>query len=157
MNIRIFKTVAGVGIFCAFFMCNPAFGQEHPEHPQSSKKQLDVKEFSEAVTDYVNNESKEHNGYFEVEDPVQKKTLKLKLEKVHDDRLSALGDDVYFVCADFKATDGNVYDIDIFMKGKDKHDLTATETKVHKQNGVPRYTWYEEDGVWKTKPVDVKK
>lgn len=157
MNIRIFKTVASVGIFCALFMCNPAFAQEHPEHPQSSKKQLDVKEFSEAVKDYVNKESKEHNGYFEVEDPVQKKTLKLKLDKVHEDRLSALGDDVYFVCADFTATDGNVYDIDIFMKGEDKDDLTATEIKVHKQNGVPRYTWYEEDGVWKTKPVDVKK
>jgi hypothetical protein len=156
MKTSIYRTVACVGILSFILAGNQAFGQEHPEHPQSSKKQLNVKEFSEAVKAYIDKESKKHDGYFEVEDPVQKKILKLKLEKVHNDRLSALGNDVYFVCADFKADDGNVYDIDIFMKGKSKDDLTATDTKVHKQNGTPRYTWYEEGGVWKTKGLDEK-
>jgi hypothetical protein len=137
-------------------MGNQTFGQEHPEHPKSSSKQLSVEELSEAVKIYIDNESKKQDGHFEVKDPVQKKTLKLKLEKVHDDRLSPLGNDVYFVCADFRATEGNVYEIDIFMKEKGKDDLTATDTKVHKQNGEPRYTWYEEGGVWKTKGLEEK-
>ena len=156
MKTLIYKTVACLGIFSFFLLGNQAFGQEHPEHPQSSKKQLNVKEFSEAVKAYIDKESQKHKGYFEVEDLTQKKTLKLKLEKVHDDRLSALGNDVYFVCADFKADDGNVYDIDIFMKGKSKDNLVATDTKVHKQNGTPRYSWYEEGGVWKTKGLNEK-
>jgi len=117
---------------------------------------LSIEELSEAVKNYIEMESQKQGGYFEVKDPVQKKTLKLKLEKVHDDRLSALGNDVYFVCADFQGTDGNTYDIDIFMKGKSKDDLTATDTKVHKQNGDPRYTWYEEGDVWKTKGLNEK-
>ena len=156
MKTSIYRTVACLGIFSISLIGNQAFGQEHPEHPQSNSKQLSVQELSEAVKVYVDNESKKHDGYIEVEDPVQKKTLKLKLEKVHDDRLSPLGNDVYFVCADFRATDGNVYDIDIFMKGKSKDDLAATDTKVHKQNGTPRYTWYEEGGVWKTKGLNEK-
>lgn len=154
MKTLVYKTVVFAGIFIFSLTGNNAVGQEHPEHPESSGKQLNVKEFSEAVKAYVEKESQRHDGYFEVDDPVQKKTLKLKLEKVHDDRLSALGNDVYFVCADFKATDGNIYDIDIFMKGKSKNDLAATDIKVHKQNGAPRYTWYEEGGVWKTKGLD---
>lgn len=154
MKTLVYKTFVFTGIFIFSLTGNNAVGQEHPEHPESSGKQLNVKQFSEAVKAYVEKESQRHDGYFEVEDPVQKKTLKLKLDKVHDDRLSALGNDVYFVCADFKATDGNIYDIDIFMKGKSKNSLIATDTKVHKQNGNARYTWYEEDGVWKTKGLD---
>ena len=156
MKTLIYKTVASLGIFSFSLMGNLAFGQEHPEHPKSSSKQLVVQELSEAVKIYIDDEYKKQDGYFEVEDSIQKKTLKLKLEKVHDDRLSPLGNDVYFVCADFKGTDGNVYDIDIFMKGKGKDDLIATDTKVHKQNGTPRYTWYEDGGVWKTKGLNEK-
>lgn len=156
MKTSIYKTVACLGIISFFLMGNLAFGQEHPEHPKSSSKQLSVQELSEAVKVYIDNESKKHDGYFDMEDPVLKKTLKLKLEKVHDDRISPLGNDVYFVCADFRATDGNVYDIDIFMKGKSKDDLAATDTRVHKQNGTPRYTWYEEEGIWKTKGLNEK-
>jgi hypothetical protein len=156
MKTLVYKTIFFVGIFFFFLASNEVIGQEHPEHPKSSSKQLSVGELSEAVKGYIDNESEKHDGYFEVEDPLQKKTLKLKLEKVHDDRLSALGNDVYFVCADFKGTDGNVYDIDIFMKGKSKDNLTATDIKVHKQNGKARYTWYEEGGVWKTKGLNEK-
>jgi len=135
-----------------------AVAQEHPkEHPQEQvkeqpkveKHELTIQELAEAVKEYINNESKKGKGYFLVQDDKQKKTLWLKLKKIHEDRLSPLGDDIYFVCADFKATDGNTYDVDIFMKGEDKESLKATEVIVHKDNGKPRYSWYEENGVWK--------
>ncbi len=130
---------------------------EHPEHPTEHKKaHLTIEEFADAVEHYVEDQSKDSDGFFIVRDSVNNKTLKCKLIKIHKERLAHLGDNEYFVCADFKADDGNTYDIDIFMQGTSKDDLKATRTLVHKDNGTPRYTWYEEDGVWKTKKVENK-
>ena len=76
------------------------------------------------------------------------KDLALDLVKVHDDRLSSLGDGKYFACVDMKATDGTTYDIDFFMSGR-PGAMKVTETSVHKVNGKPLYNWKEENGVWK--------
>jgi len=76
---------------------------------------------------------------------------------VHDEKLTSLSATVHFVCADFKNTDGLTYDIDIFMEGTDKENLKTTDVKVHKKSGKPRYAWYEEAGVWKTKEIAVAK
>ena len=131
--------------------------QEHPkEHPKGKSNQLTIQELSEAVKNYVEKKTGDNKGYFLVEDDQQNKALKLIFWKVKDDGLSGLGNDEYFVCADFQAADSTVYDVDIFMKGTNKNDLTATETKVHKVNGKPRYAWYEEKGVWKTKKMILK-
>ncbi len=128
---------------------------EHPEHPTEHKKaHLTIEEFADVVEAYIAEQSKDSEGFFVVEDTEHNKTLKCKLVKIHKERLANLGDNEFFVCADFKADDGNTYDIDIFMQGTSKDDLKATRTIVHKDNGNPRYTWYEEDGVWKTKKVE---
>lgn len=129
---------------------------EHPEHPKEAKAEevtLTVKELAVAVKEYIEMESEENDGYFSVKDDQQNKTLQLELTKVHEERLASLGNNVYFVCADFKGTDGNTYDIDIFMEGASKDDLEATDTSVHKMNGKERYTWHEEKGVWKKKSI----
>jgi hypothetical protein len=134
-----------------------SFAQEHPEHPEKSEEhptssaELSVEDLAVAVKDYVNDESEK--GYFIMKDEESGKKLKLTLDKVHKERLSALGDDTYFVCADFKGTDGNTYDVDIFMKGENKEALVATDRSVHKVNGKERYTWHEVDGVWKKKKL----
>ena len=142
--------------------CSPDMkkgNKEHPakegshEHPAKHKKaELTIVEFADAVDHYVAAQEKKSGGYFLVKDQKQNKVLKCKLEKIHKKRLASLGNNEYFVCADFKANDGNTYDIDIFMQGTSKDNLKATRTMVHKDNGTPRYTWYEEDGVWKTQP-----
>ena len=49
---------------------------------------------------------------------------------------------------------GKVYDLDVFMKGPDKDHLVFSKFMVHKEAGKERYTWYEQDGVWKTKSVE---
>ena len=64
------------------------------------------------------------------------------------DRLTGLGNDVYFACADFQASNGKVYDLDIFMNGKSSENLGVTKIIVHKEDGVQRYSWREKDGVW---------
>jgi len=87
-------------------------------------------------------------GAFLVIDPSTDKVLKLNLEKVHKERLSHVGDDVYFACADFNADNGKVYDLDIFLHGKNTDNLTVTEISVHKEDGNARYSWLEQDGVW---------
>ena len=87
-------------------------------------------------------------GAFLVIDPSTNEVLKLNLEKVHKERLSHVGDDVYFACADFNADDGKVYDLDIFLRGTNTDELTVTEISVHKEDGQARYGWQEEKGVW---------
>jgi hypothetical protein len=133
-------------------------GQEkHPkqqEHPADKKQAgLTKTELGAAIKAWVEKESAPNDGWLKVQDPVAQKTLQLKLEKVHDDRLSQVAPDVYFACADFVEKDGTKYDIDIFMQGKTKDDLQNTEVTVHKVNGKERYTWFEENGTWKKKPV----
>jgi hypothetical protein len=137
-----------------------AAAQEHPEHPKSGEHPegakragLSKSDLAGAIKGWADQDAAKHGGWVEVEDPAQKKTLYLKLEKVHEDRLSRVGEDTYFACADFVEKDGTKYDIDVFMKGKTKGDLKNTEVSVHKVNGKKRYTWYEKNGVWKKKPV----
>jgi hypothetical protein len=129
--------------------------QEHPEHPSNDakKESVTIEMLSKAINDYVQSDSKLKGGYFLVYDPVAEKPLRLTLDKVHEDKLATLGNDVYFACADFKAADGRVYDLDIFMKGGMGH-LEATDVSIHKVAGEPRYNWTQDNGVWKKVPVN---
>jgi hypothetical protein len=133
--------------------------EKHPEHPKkehpTDKKQagVDKADLAAAIRTWTETESARNGGWLKVDDPVQHKTLDLKLEKVHDDRLSQIGPNTYFACADFIEKDGTKYDIDVFMEGKAKDDLKETEVSVHKVNGKERYTWFEENGIWKKKPA----
>ena len=87
-------------------------------------------------------------GAFLVIDPTTDTVLKLKLEKVHKERLSHIGDDIYFACADFNAENGKVYDLDIFLHGTNTDNLTVSEISVHKEDGIARYGWQEKNGIW---------
>jgi hypothetical protein len=131
--------------------------QEHPEHPKKAeskehpdkgmgqKKDVSTADISAGIKKNIESESKK-DGKFHVNH--EGKDLALDLVKVHDDRLSGLGDGKYFACVDMKAADGTTYDIDFFMSGK-PGDMKVTETSVHKVNGKPLYNWKEESGVWK--------
>lgn len=125
---------------------------EHPEHPTNANEQKVTKaEISEGINKHISAETKESNDKkFHV--TYEGKNLALDLIKVHDDRLSALGEGKYFACVDMKATDGTTYDIDFFLNGK-PGDMKVTETSVHKINGKPLYNWKEENGVWKKVPT----
>ena len=141
----------------------PASAAEHPkEHPkgsaQSTATQSNVT--LDDVTAYVERYVKDNStgGVFSVTDDVANKKLSLTLDKVHRERLSQVGPDMYFVCADFKTTDGSkIYDIDLFVQGTSKDALTVVpgKTTVHKEDGKERYTWAlnEQTGNWEQKPV----
>jgi hypothetical protein len=129
-------------------------GSEHPD--ESSKSQsMTIEQFADAAKAHIEKEAKKHDGHFMVKDQKTGKKLKLDLEKVHRKRLSHLGDNRYFVCANFTSQDGTLYDVDIFMEGTKKSNLEeAGKPKVHKVEGEPRFTYYQENGVWKRKSVD---
>jgi hypothetical protein len=128
---------------------------EHPaEHPKETKpvaSPVTKEDMAAAVRNHV--KRKTRKGWMTLRDSATKQLLKLKLVKVHDDKLSKVGEDTYFACADFKASNGKTYDLDIFMKGKDAKGLAFTEVTVHKENGKERYTWKEEDGQWMKTPL----
>ncbi len=138
----------------------PGFAQEHPEHPKKKEetkkaehpkkgggKEVSMAEISAGIKKHIVTETKKSSdGKFHVQH--EGKDLTLDLVKVHDDRLSSLGEGKYFACVDMKAADGKTYDIDFFMSGK-PGNMKVTETSVHKIDGKPLYNWKEEGGVWK--------
>ena len=172
-SISIWKTIVspiGLGLLVAL----PLYAQEHPEHPtehptdapEQTEQTLQVvpqqteqvkqsaavtmAELSIAIKAFVALDCKLKGGVFLVRDLEANETLELTLDKVHDERLASLGGGVYFACADFQASDGNLYDLDMFMQeGKD--GLEMTEISVHKLNGEARYGWVEQDGIWTKK------
>ena len=127
---------------------NPA---EHPD--ETSVNPLTKDDLAKAIADYVKSQS-DKNEKFIVEDPKTGENLELTLLKVHKKRLSGVGDNLYFACADFKNQDGKVYDLDVFMEGETAEKLTFNKFSVHKEDNVERYGWQEEKGVWKK--VDLK-
>ena len=132
------------------------------EHPTGSKtatasitpkvqgEKITLQNLARAIESFVEADIN-LRGAFLVIDPSTDEVLKLNLEKVHKERLSHVGDDVYFACADFNADNGKVYDLDIFLRGKNTDELTVTEISVHKEDGTPRYSWKEENGIWSKK------
>lgn len=132
---------------------------EHPtEHPEGKKTapSLTKDELADAIEAYVSEQSAKTDGYFIVEDDKTGDQLKLKLDKVHRKRLANVGKDKYFACADFTTDAGKVYDLDVFMTGTTKDNLTFSEFSVHKVAGKERYTWHEIGGVWTKKPIGEK-
>lgn len=128
-------------------------GEEHPEEAEPQAVDLTLDELADAMEAWVASES-EATGYMEVDDPVTGETLQLTLDHVHRERLAHTDEQTYFACADFQAADGTLYDIDIFMQGPNAESLEATEVSVHKVDGEARYTWFEEDNIWKKQPVE---
>ena len=130
---------------------------EHPsEHPVEGevKAGLTKDELADAIEAHVNEIAVAQGGYFTVVDDKTGEKLELLIDKVHRERLSKVGEDLYFACADFVTPRGKVYDLDVFMKGKSKDDLVFHEFMIHKEAGKERYTWYEHGGIWKRESVN---
>ena len=124
---------------------------EHPEHPEYPSKKttpVSAQAVGKAVAEFIASDAKLKGGKFMVFDGTTNEVLQLDLLKIHMDRLTGIGNDTYFACADFQASNGKVYDLDIFMNGKTPDNLDVSEIIVHKEEGVQRYGWREEKGVW---------
>jgi hypothetical protein len=161
------RLIATLGVAATVGVWNPplSLAQEHPaEHPQTppkpeSKSNVTLEDVATYIEGYVKDKSA--NGLFSVTDKIAGKKLSLKLDKVHRERLSQVGPDMFFVCADFTTADGaHTYDLDFFVQGKSKDTLAVVEekTSIHKEDGKERYTWAfnAREGVWEQKPAGTK-
>ncbi len=122
---------------------------EHPEHPEEAIK-VDKETIAEAITNYVATDIELKGGYFFVYDPASETPLQLTLTKVHKERLAQVGENLFFACSDFDARSGKTFDLDFFMS-EDHGRLVVTEVMIHKEDGQPRYTWFQEGDIWKRK------
>ena len=127
-----------------FALCVGGCGsKEHPEKGADLNKKEELAKF---IEQHVN--GKAEAGKFTLKHPDTGKDLVLTLDRVHKDRLSQTAKDTYFACADFKDSDGKLYDLDFWVQGT-SGKMTVTETHLHKEQGKARYTWQEEEGMWK--------
>ena len=134
--------------FISLIILSAFLFSEHPEHPTTTKEpQLTIEELAISIEHYIRNDVNLKGGFF-VYDKDKKEILTLTLTKIHKERLSNIGGDTYFACADFSASNGNIYDVDIFMTGKSQSNLIVTEINVHKENGNARYLWENKQGIW---------
>jgi len=137
--------------FLLLFLFSALLFPEHPEHPEhpTTKKEpkLTIEQLAISIGNYIQNDVNLKGGFF-VYDKDKKEILTLTLTKIHKERLSNIGGDTYFACADFSASNGNIYDLDIFMTGKSQDNLVVTEINVHKENGEARYHWENQKGIW---------
>jgi hypothetical protein len=165
--LRLMITRLAVPLFILITAVMPLSAQEHPRPtqqsqgqqlpqpktgaPQDAMMQATMSDVSDGLKRFISGyAAKSPDNKFHI--PYQRKDLALDLVKVHDDRLSNLGENKYFACVDMKGTDGKIYDIDFFMTVRGS-TLNITGTSVHKINGKPLYNWKEQKGVWKKVPV----
>ncbi len=73
---------------------------EHPEHPTSKKVEVSVQAVGKAVAEFVASDANLKGGKFLVFDITANEVLELDLVKIHMDRLTGVGNDTYFACAD---------------------------------------------------------
>ena len=164
---KSFGLLAVITAIAFALLSGPAlYAQEHPtEHPTKAKKvkkaqaekpteakagAVTIDQMSQAITDFISTDSELKGGFFLVYDASSKKSLQLTLDKVHKERLSQCGDNLFFACSDFKSAGKEMYDVDFFMESKDGK-LAVTEIMIHKEDGKARYSWVEKDGVWSRK------
>lgn len=122
----------------------------HHGHSKSEKKGgLDVEQVVDAVRKYVVVDSKTKGGYFMVWDDQEEKALALSLDKIHRSPPRQVSDNVFLVCADFKATDGKVYVLDLYVKEDRRGKIKITDVvTVRKVDKKARYKWVEKHGRW---------
>jgi transglutaminase-like putative cysteine protease len=119
------------------------------EPPGDSPVSID--DIAAGIEQHIAERSKANGGYYKLQ--FKNKTLRLQLVRVHREYLADLGRGVRFACVDLVGTDGPVYDVDFFMKGR-PGAMTVTETTVHKVDGHPLYLWQQRhNGTWRRVPV----
>ena len=130
-------------------------GAEHPgaEHP-GKEAALSAGQIINGIKTHIDKVTKANEGYFPVYDSKEGKGLGLKLIKVHEDRVSYIKKEgAYFACTDFVAEDGKEkYDVDFWMKKTKKGTLEVYQTKIHKKDGKPRFT-YQDDEIVEVSPA----
>lgn len=123
--------------------------KEHPgsrakEHPGEKSGVVTAEMIRQGILNHITAVTEKNGGIFPFHDEKTGRDVKLKFVKVHDN-VSIIKGKTYFACTDFKDTEtGKTYDLDFWMKRVDG-TLKVVETKIHKVDGVPRFTYKEDE------------
>ena len=124
---------------------------DQPDKKDAGRKKVTIAQVERGIRSNIEMRIKEGGGYFNFQNDTV--NLRLKLVRVHTEYLSVLGTDKFFACVDLATENGDVYDVDFFMKGTPEN-MQVTKTNIHKLNGKPFYTWKKgKDKIWYTVPV----
>lgn len=120
------------------------------DHADAAQK-VTIKDVETGIRANIEAKTNEGNGYFHFKNDTSQ--FNLKLVRVHTEYLSVLSPNEFFACTDLATEEGDVYDVDFFLKGT-RDDMVVTKTTLHKLNGKPYYTWKQaKDKTWFTVPV----
>jgi len=135
-----------MGMYFADILFAQHPGQSIPEHP-GKEAMLSADKVIKGIKDHIDKVTKANAGYFPITDSEEGKDLRLKFIKVHEDKVSYIKkEDAYFACVDFKTDDGKTtYDIDFWMKKGIFGKLNVFQTKIHKKDGKPRFTYQDDE------------
>jgi transglutaminase-like putative cysteine protease len=123
-----------------------------PEDTDQDRKKVTIRDVERGIRANIEARIQEEGGYFNFQNDTL--DLSLKLVRVHTEYLSVLGSNKFFACVDLATENGDVYDMDFFLKGE-PGAMQVTRTDLHKLNGKPYYTWKQnkEDKTWFTVSV----
>jgi len=114
----------------------------HPADEQAASPEEIRAEFSGIVEKYIAEVSKKNDVAFVFRDEILGKTWRLKLVRIHKNKTVSLEGNRYFACVDFGELKGEgKLDLDFYVDGPP--DWKVSEVLIHKVNGVPRYTYDE--------------
>lgn len=93
-------------------------------------------------------------GRFSLVDKSRSRPRRLRLDKIHADRVLTLEDGRAAVCVDFVDDNGDRLDVDFLVKRSDSDETDSIDGyEIHRLNGQPRYSYLPKDGVWVTAPA----
>jgi hypothetical protein len=135
-----------MGMYFADILFAQHPGQSISEH-LGKETMLSADKVIKGIKDHIDKVTKANAGYFPITDSEEGKDLRLKFIKVHEDKVSYIKkEDAYFACVDFKTDDGKTtYDIDFWMKKGIFGKLNVFQTKIHKKDGKPRFTYQDDE------------
>jgi len=136
-----------ISAFFLFLTACQSDSKEKKPQAETPIQKVNISEIEAGIKAFIAKTTAENEGYFPVKD--ENNDLKMKLVRVHTEYLSNLGPGRHFACVDLVDVSGDVYDVDFFMNGE-PGNMNVTETKVHKLNGKPFYSWKQnkEDKTW---------
>ena len=136
--------------FLLFASCQSKQDKTANVKDQDSVK-VTISDVESGIRANIETRIQEGEGYFTFQNDTL--DLSLKLVRVHTEYLSILGPNEFFACVDLATVNGDVYDMDFFLKGT-PGDMQVIRTELHKLNGKPYYTWKKrKDKTWFTVPV----
>ena len=124
----------------------------HSLEVKKDSKKATILDVERGIRANISARTEEGGGFFKFKNDTTE--FSLKLVRVHTEYLSVLKPNEFFACVDLATEEGDVYDVDFFLKGS-RDSMKVTGITLHKLNGKPYYTWKQaKDKTWFSVPIE---